>query len=131
MTIPPDHAVPAERTFVPDESIERSASRDPFRTFGVVGFVLALFAVLNIAGLVISIIAFVRSKRAGFRNGFALAGVVIAGLGVLVTILIVALVIGTLIDASQTCAQLGDGVHVIGSATYTCAPGSFYVTYPR
>ncbi|MDQ7877438.1 hypothetical protein Q9R08_05550 [Microbacterium sp. QXD-8] len=104
---------------------------DPFRVFGIVGFVLSLFAILNFAGLVISIIALVRSRRAGFRNRFALAGVVVAGLGVLLTLVIVAVAGGALVDAAQTCARLGDGVHTIGNATYSCAPGSFYVSYPR
>jgi hypothetical protein len=104
---------------------------DPFRVFGIVGFILSLFAILNFAGLVVSIIALIRSKRAGFRNRFALAGVVIAGLGVLVSLIIVAIAAGALVDAAQTCARLGDGVHTIGNATYSCAPGSFYVTYPR
>lgn len=108
-----------------------NGSGDPFRVFGIVGFVLSLFAVLNFAGLVVSIIALVRSKRAGFRNRFAFAGVVIGGLGVLVTIVLIAVVVGGLANAAQTCAQLGDGVHVVGSATYTCAPGSFYVSYSR
>jgi ABC-type transport system involved in multi-copper enzyme maturation permease subunit len=104
---------------------------DPFRVFGIVGFVLSLFAILNFAGLAISVIALVRSQRTGFRNRFALAGVVIAGLGVLATLIIVAIVGSTLVDAAQTCARLGDGVHIVGNATYSCAPGSFYVTYPR
>lgn len=104
---------------------------DPFRVFGIVGFVLSLFAILNFAGLIISIVALIRSKRAGFRNRFALAGVVIAGIGVLATLIIVAIAAGALVDAAQTCARLGDGVHVIGNATYSCAPGSFYVSYPR
>ncbi|MFE5409345.1 hypothetical protein [Microbacterium sp. NPDC056569] len=104
---------------------------DPFRVFGIVGFVLSLFAIFNFAGLVISIIALIRSKRAGFRNRFALAGVVIGGVGVVMTLIIVAVAVGALVDAAQTCARLGDGVHIIGNATYSCAPGSFYVSYPR
>jgi len=103
---------------------------DPFKVFGIVGFVLSFFAFLNFAGLVISVIALVRSRRAGYRNRFALAGTVIAGLGVFVTIVIVCLAVGMLIDAAQTCAELGYGVHTIRAATYSCGPGSFHVSYP-
>ena len=45
-------------------------------------------------------------------------------LGIVVTV-----VGSTLVGAAQTCAQLGTGVHVVGSATYTCTPTSFYVHY--
>lgn len=110
---------------------EDSAPRDPFKSFGVVGFVLSLFAILNIAGLVISIVALVRSKRAGFRNRFALAGLVIASIGVLITFILIAAAVGGMVDAAQTCTRLGNGVHTVGNATYSCAPGSFYVTYGR
>lgn len=92
------------------------------------GFVLSLLAVLNIAGLIISIIALVRSRRAGFRNGFALAGTVIGSIGVAVTMMLGGIAATTLVDAAQTCARLGAGVHVIGSSTYTCTPTSFHVT---
>lgn len=102
---------------------------DAYRTFGIVGFVLSFFVVLNVAGLLISIIALVGSRRNGHRNGLALAGVVIAGIGVAATLVIVFVVGATLVDASQTCARLGEGVHTVGPATYTCGPGSFSVRY--
>jgi len=101
--------------------------RNPYGVLGVVGFALSFFFVLNIAGLVISIVALVKSKRHGFGNGFALAGIIIAGIGIAVFIVVAALVAPTLIDAAQTCARLGDGVHQIGSATYSCTPTSFSV----
>lgn len=106
-----------------------SASIDPYRAFGIIGFVLSFFVMLNFAALVISIIALVRSKRVGFRNRFALAGTVIAGIGVLTTIVVVAALGVMFVDAAQTCARLGDGVHTVGTATYTCTPSSFFVRH--
>ena len=99
----------------------------PGRTLGIVGFALSFFAFVNLVALVLSIVALVTSKRAGHRNGFAVAGVVIAGVGVALTLLILAMIVPTLVDAAQTCARLGDGVHEIGSSTYTCTPTSFHV----
>ncbi|WP_426321616.1 DUF4190 domain-containing protein [Microbacterium sp. E-13] len=104
------------------------APHDPFRVFGILGFVLSLIAIMNIAGLIISIIALVRSRGAGFRNRFALAGTVIGSIGVLVTALAGGVAFTALVDAAQTCARLGTGVHVMGSSTYTCTPTSFYVS---
>ncbi|WP_394552443.1 hypothetical protein ACDF64_16510 [Agromyces sp. MMS24-JH15] len=104
-------------------------SDDPFRVFGIIGFVLSFFAIVNIAALIISIIALVRSKRAGFRNRFALAGTVISSIGVIITIALGSLAGSTLVGAAQTCARLGDGIHVVGSSTYTCTPTSFFVSF--
>jgi len=103
------------------------AARNPYGTLGVVGFALSLLGPLSIAGLVVSIVALVQSKRRGFGNGFALAGIIIAGVGLLVAAVVIAVAVPALVDAAQTCARLGDGVHQIGDATYTCAPGSFSV----
>lgn len=98
----------------------------PGRTLGIVGFALSFFALLNIAGLILSIVALVKSKRAGVGNGFAVAGIVIAGAGIAFTLLILALIVPPLVDAAQMCAQLGDGVHEVGPTTYTCTPTSFH-----
>lgn len=50
-------------------------AQDPGRTLGIVGLVLAIFC--NLIGLVVSIIAFTRSKNAGFKNNIALAGIIV------------------------------------------------------
>ncbi len=50
-------------------------AQDPGRTMGIVGLVLAIFC--NLIGLVVSIIAFNKSKQAGFKNNIALAGIVV------------------------------------------------------
>jgi hypothetical protein len=72
---------------VPSPPVTSESSRDPFHVLGIIGFVLSFFAIVNIGGLTISIIALVRSKRAGFRNRFALAGTVVSSIGVIITIL--------------------------------------------
>lgn len=48
---------------------------DPGRTLGIVGFILAIL--FNIIGLIVSIVAYNKSKKAGFSNGWAAAGIVI------------------------------------------------------
>jgi hypothetical protein len=100
----------------------------PGRTLGIVGFVLSFIWVVDIAGLVISIIAMVKSKRAGQKNGFALAGIIISIAGILVWGSIAAVAVPSLVHAGQMCAQLGNGVHVVGNTTYTCTPTSFNET---
>lgn len=48
---------------------------DPAKTMGIVGLILAIFCA--VVGLVVSIIAFVKSRNAGFTNIPALIGIVI------------------------------------------------------
>ena len=55
---------------------------DPGRTLGIVGLVLAIVA--SFIGLIISIVAFNKSKAAGFQNGIAKAGIIV---GIITTIL--------------------------------------------
>lgn len=58
---------------------------DRFSVLAIVGFVLAF--VVNIAGLVVSIIALVQLKRTGERGrGLALAGVIISALSIVLSI---------------------------------------------
>jgi preprotein translocase subunit SecG len=52
------------------------AASDPNRTLTIVGFVLAFLC--SIVGLVISIIAYNRSKQLGYENGLAKAGIIVA-----------------------------------------------------
>jgi hypothetical protein len=100
----------------------------PGRTIGIVGFILSFLVVVNIAALVVSIVGLVKSRRAGQKNGFALAGLIISIVGVVFLGSIVAVAVPTLIHAGQVCSQLGNGVHVIGNSTYTCTPTSFNVS---
>lgn len=67
----------------------------PGKTLGIVGLIVAIFA--NVIGLIISAIALSQSKKAGYKNTPALAGVIVgsvlAGLSILFTVIAIAIVI--------------------------------------
>ena len=67
----------------------------PGKTLGIVGLIVAIFA--NLIGLIISAIALNQSKKAGFKNTPALAGVwvgaILLALGLISTIIFVAVLI--------------------------------------
>lgn len=91
---------------------------DPGKTLGTVGLILAV--IMSWIGLIVSIVAFNKSKKAGFSNGVAKAGIVV---GIITTI--AGLVVGGIMAASivttiQKCGELGPGVHQEGGVTYTC-----------
>ena len=85
----------------------------PGKTLGIVAFVLSFF--LQLLGLILGIVALVQSRKAGHKNGFALAAIIISAvLGVLALIiggLIVAGIVAAAqfgVGAIQECQQLGD-----------------------
>jgi hypothetical protein len=61
---------------------------DPGNTLGIVGLILAIIPCTSTIGMVLSIVAYIVSRRAGFQNGKALAGIIIGiAWGVLLFIL--------------------------------------------
>jgi Ca2+/H+ antiporter len=62
----------------------------PGKTLGIVGLILAIF--FNLIGLIVSAIALNQSKKAGFKNTPALAGVIVGAIllviGVILTIVL-------------------------------------------
>ncbi|MET0694014.1 MAG: DUF4190 domain-containing protein [Propionibacteriaceae bacterium] len=107
---------PSMTTYAPVMSAP--VAQDPAKTLGVVGLVLSIFA--NVIGLVISIVAYRKSRKAGFKNGVAIAGIVIGLLttiGLLVGGVVAGVAAKSLVD---TCSELGSGTHVVNGVTYTC-----------
>jgi hypothetical protein len=96
----------------------------PGRTLGIVGFIFSFFFVLDIIGLILSIMGVVKSRRAGNGNGLAVAGIIISLVGIALTAVLVA----TLVGAAQECGRLGPGVHHVGNSVYTCTSTSFNVS---
>lgn len=52
--------------------------QDPGRTLGIVGLILAFVA--SLVGMIISIVALNQSKKAGYDNGLAKAGIIVGAI---------------------------------------------------
>lgn len=91
---------------------------DPGKTLGVVGLVLAIVA--SVVGLIVSIIALRKSKKAGFKNGLALAGVIVGVLTTLVSLIVAGVVIYGTVTVLDKCGELGSGTHQVAGTTITC-----------
>ncbi|MBJ2119750.1 DUF4190 domain-containing protein [Arthrobacter sp. MSA 4-2] len=98
-------------------STRREERTNPGRSLGIAGFVLSILGPLSAIGLILSIIAFVQSRKAGMKNGFALAGIII---GAALTVAGITLLTVGITSVIRTCAELGDGVHERNGITYTC-----------
>lgn len=94
----------------------------PGKTLGIVGLVLAFLA--SPIGLILSIVAMVQSRKAGAKNGFALAGIIIGIIGTIVliiTIISIVALAGAAGEAiNEVCGELGSGVHEQDGVTFTC-----------
>ena len=95
------------------------APANPGKTMGVVALVLSIIG-LHLIGVIVGFIGLNQSKKAGQKNGFALAGIIIGFIGMIIVIALIAgggALFGSLFGA---CAELGPGVHEVGGVTYTC-----------
>ena len=98
----------------------------PGRTLGIVALILSFFAAL--IGLILGIVALVQSRKAGEKNGFALAAIIISSiaivLSIIATIIFFAVVLPQLAGAAEEvirqCQTLGGGVQEIGGVTIDC-----------
>ena len=95
-------------------------AQDPGKTMGIVGLVLSFLGCLSIVGLILSIIAFNKSKKAGYKNGVALAGIIVGAIMLVISI-VVGIIIGVTTSAVlEKGAELVPGTHFEDGVTYTC-----------
>lgn len=98
-------------------------AENPGKTLGIVGLICSIIWPISIVGLIISIIAMVKSRKAGMGNGFALAGIIIGAIGVITGIIaiigIIALVPFTQ-EVLQFCETAGPGVHEFQGQPIDC-----------
>ncbi|WP_247827978.1 DUF4190 domain-containing protein [Arthrobacter antioxidans] len=83
-------------------------AENPGKTLGIVGFILAIL--IAPVGLVISIIAFVKSRKAKMGNGFALAGIIIGALFTIIGVIITIAVIAFFGDLTQQIIEQCEGL---------------------
>lgn len=93
------------------------------KTLGIVALILAFF--IQLAGLIIGIIARGQSKRAGVSNGPATAAIVIS-----IILMVVGLIAGIAVivgggllfgNLAELCSQYGPGTHTLpDGTTLTC-----------
>lgn len=121
----PAYAAPA----YPTEGYGAPQPANPGRTMGIVALVLAIVPIgLQLVGLILGIVALVQSKKAGQKNGMALAAIIVSSvlivLGIIAGIVAVALfasAIGDLNSQVEACmANGGTGYIEIWGQQLSC-----------
>lgn len=96
---------------------------DPGKTLGIVGLVLAF--VIPIAGLIVSILAKIKSRRAGYSNGLALAGIIISAISLVIGLAFFVIAMMGANSAMKYCQENGQTVqNPDGSTSYNCEAGT-------
>lgn len=95
----------------------------PGRTMGVISLVLSIIGV-HLVGIILGFVALSQSKKAGASNGFALAGIIVGFVLMVLSIIVLSLAIaggaafwGFITEA---CRDLGPGVWEVDGITYSC-----------
>ncbi len=94
----------------------------PGKTLGIVAFVLSFFA--QLIALILGIVALVQSRKAGVKNGWALAAIIISAVLMVIGIIVLIVVFAVVVPAAtaeflRLCADYGNGVHEINGTTVT------------
>ncbi|MEZ3158672.1 hypothetical protein AB1K56_17270 [Microbacterium sp. BWR-S6Y] len=95
----------------------------PGRTLGIVALVVAIF--FNVIGLILGIVALVQSRKAGHKNGFAVAAIIVGAvltvIGIIVAIAVIS-AIGFGAAAYQACEAAGfTGSVVVNGTEVACS----------
>lgn len=109
------------------QASSKSATEDPGHLLALIGILVSVFGFAAV-GTVLSVVAYVKSKNAGFKNTLAIWGIVVgAVLFVLGTLAVIAFgyfFIEIFGGIMQKCNELGPGTHVVDGTTFTCDSGT-------
>ncbi|WP_404446639.1 DUF4190 domain-containing protein [Microbacterium marinum] len=100
----------------------------PGKTLGIVALILAIVPGTQLIGLILGIVALVQSRKAGRKNGFALAAIIVSVVLILLTILIIVLAVaafqaaggGDLITQVNACLDDPSGTVTVQGITMSC-----------
>jgi hypothetical protein len=97
-----------------------STSENPGHGLGIASLIVSILGV-GLVGIILGVIGLNKSKKAGQKNGLAIAGIILGALNlVVVTIVVIVMSMGVAQLATK-CAELGTGTHIESGVTYTCS----------
>ncbi|MDF2846505.1 MAG: hypothetical protein K0R97_487 [Oerskovia sp.] len=99
---------------------------DPGKTLGIVGLVLSILGCTSLIGLILSIVALNKSKKAGYKNGIALAGIIVGAVlfvGLVIWLIFAFVVGGAMVtDLLEACENVPSGETVVWEGTTVTCP---------
>lgn len=98
------------------------AAADPGKGLGIAGFVMSLLG-FGVISLIMSIIAKNQSKKAGYSNGLALAGIIISAITMVLGVILLILVFVSASAAMKYCQE--------NPTDQQCTVSSYESSYPQ
>jgi hypothetical protein len=96
--------------------------QNPGRTLGIVALVLAIVPVgLQLVGLILGIVALVQSRKAGQKNGIALAAIIVSAVLLVLTIVLVIVFVIPTFSAAATCAADPTAIVTVWGVELACS----------
>lgn len=86
----------------------------------IAGLILAFLPLLNVAGLVLSIIGRKAARRENRSAVIGTVGIVVSCLSIVFNLIMVIIAIVVLSYTVAQCGDLGPGTHLVDGVTYTC-----------
>ena len=123
---PPAYEAPAYSN-APQYNAAPSGGSTPGRTMAIVALILAIIPGTQVIGLVLGIVALVQSRKAGVKNGLAIAAIIVSVVLLIIGIIIVIALIsfaasvgGDLMTQVNACLEDPTGSVTYQGMTYTC-----------
>lgn len=116
---PPPAAQPTYSSAPPAPYGAPASPTVPGKTMGIVAFILSFF--IQPIALILGIVALVQSRKAGYKNGWAVAAIIISAvllvLGIIIGIFVAMALGAAATEYARLCAEYGSGVHEINGVT--------------
>ena len=116
-TAPPAAPPPAPQAAMPMQPVP-AGGEDPGKGMGIAALIFAFIAPL--IGFILGLMARSKSKKAGHKNGLALAAIIVSSISMVVGLLLAFLIISLTVSRLQECDKLGPCIHVVDGQTITC-----------
>jgi uncharacterized membrane protein len=102
--------IPAAPATPPAANGAANGAVDPNKTFGIVALIVSIFA--SLIGAILGIVAYTKSKKAGFKNNFALAAIIVGFvLFVIQAIAIIGIVVASFAAVNSLCEGQAPGTY--------------------
>ena len=100
------------------QQTQNSENTDPGHGLGIASLITSFF--IGIVGIILGIIGLNKSKKAGHKNGLALAGIIVGSIQTVFAVIGIVIIVMSINWLMGKCNELGNGTHIVDGVTYTC-----------
>lgn len=95
------------------------AAADPGKTLGIISLITSIVG-FGVAGIVLGIIGRVKSKKAGHKNGLALAGIIVGIVMTIASLIIAVTLVAPKLKVAEKCIDSSSDTVFVDGKFYSC-----------